>query len=479
LAPAFRPNRVFVKVEGLFERLPVAAVIVDRLGIVIAANAMAARTGLPSVGARVWAASAQLQQWWEQLVADQGATDVEIETRFGKRVMRVATAREDEHRVLVCFVDITQRIGRLAEQQAQTAGNERLESLGLVAGGVAHEFNNQLVSVVSEASLLREEEGLSQDMRDAIGRIDGAARRMTQLTRQLLAFAGRGRFVTALLDPDALVIDTRPRLARMVPPSVVLEVGALAGPVAIEADRSLLRQVILDLVENAVEAVGTKGTIEVITRLAAGRWELEIHDDGAGMDDATRARMFDPFFSTKKDHRGLGLSAVLGIVRRLGGDIAVTSELGFGTTVRVHLPVVPGVAPPRRRTTSAQMPIEKLTGLKILVADDEPTVRQTVQRALLRRQAVPVVACDGAEAETLLRSQHFDVVLLDVMMPKKTGYELLPVVRDTQPGVPVILMSGYSEQAGGEPPDAFIEKPFTVSGLEATIQAAMRGDKSD
>src|SRR6185503_7708462 len=137
---------------------------------------------------------------------------------------------------------------------------------------------------------------------------------------------------------------------------------------------------------------------------------------------------------------GLGLSAVLGIVRRLGGDIAVTSELGFGTTVRVHLPVVPGVAPPRRRTTSAQMPIEKLTGLKILVADDEPTVRQTVQRALLRRQAVPVVACDGAEAETLLRSQHFDVVLLDVMMPKKTGYELLPVVRDTQPGVPVILM---------------------------------------
>src|SRR6185312_4778752 len=109
-----------------------------------------------------------------------------------------------------------------------------------------------------------------------------------------------------------------------------------------------------------------------------GHWELEIHDDGVGMDDATRGRMFDPFFSTKKDHRGLGLSSVLGIVRRLGGDIAVTSQLGFGTTVRVHLPIVPGVVPPRRRnTTSAQLPIEKLTGLKILVADDEPTVRST------------------------------------------------------------------------------------------------------
>jgi CheY-like chemotaxis protein/anti-sigma regulatory factor (Ser/Thr protein kinase) len=302
---------------------------------------------------------------------------------------------------------------------------------------------------------------------------------MTQLTRQLLAFAGRGRFVTALLDPDALVTDTKLRLARMVPPSVVLEVRALCGPVAVEADRSLLRQVILDLVENAVDAVGAKGTIEVITRLASGRWELEVHDDGVGMDDATRARMFDPFFSTKKDRRGLGLSAVLGIVRRLGGDIGVSSQVGFGTTVRVHLPITPGIAPLRRRTTSEQLPMEKLTGLRILVADDEPTVRQTVQRALMRRGALPVVACDGAEAEQLLRTHKFDVVLLDVMMPKKTGYQLVSIVRETQPEVPVILMSGFSEQAGGDPPDAFIEKPFSVSGLEGVIQAALRGEKPD
>jgi CheY-like chemotaxis protein len=175
----------------------------------------------------------------------------------------------------------------------------------------------------------------------------------------------------------------------------------------------------------------------------------------------------------------LGLSAVLGIVRRLGGNIEVTSQLRFGTSVRVHLPIVPGVPPPRRRTTSEQLPMEKLTGLRILVADDEPTVRQTVQRALLRRQALPVVACDGGEAEQLLRTHEFDVVLLDVMMPKKTGYELVAVVRETQPDVPVILMSGYSEQAGGDPPDAFIEKPFSVSALEGAIQAALRGEKPD
>ena len=462
-----------------FDRLPVAAVVVEPDGTVVAANAAAIHHGLPKPGAKVWNASPQLAQWWEQLVADQGATDVEVENHAGVRVMRVALAAhgyEGKRYVLACFVDITQRIGRIAELHLREAGNERLESLGLVAGGVAHEFNNQLVSVVSEASMLREDETLSHDMREAIGRIDGAP-------RQLLAFAGRGRFVTAMLDPDALVADTKPRLVRMVPPSVTLAIVAEAGATAVEADRSLLRQVMLDLVENAVDAVGVKGTIEVVTRIVAvdGRdwWELEIHDDGVGMDDATRARMFDPFFSTKKDHRGLGLSAVLGIVRRLGGDIGAASQLGFGTTVRVRLPVVPGIAPPRRRTTSEQPPLEKLTGLKILVADDEPTVRQTVQRALIRRSAIPVIACDGGEAEELLRTQKFDVVLLDVMMPKKTGYQLVPIVRETQPDVPVILMSGYSEQAGGDPPDAFIEKPFNVSALEGAIQAALRGEKSD
>ncbi|HEY0255776.1 MAG TPA: ATP-binding protein, partial [Kofleriaceae bacterium] len=297
------------------------------------------------------------------------------------------------------------------------------------------------------------------------------------LTKQLLAFAGRGRFVTALLDPDQLLADTRHRLMRMVPPTVALQIEPGAPDSAIEADRGLLRQVILDLVENSVDAVRGAGTIRVTTSIHDGSWQLVIADDGIGMDSLTLNRMFDPFFSTKTDHRGLGLSAVLGIVRRLGGDITASSQPGRGTTVHVQLPVVLGAQAPRRRTTSEQPPMEKLTGLKILVADDEPSVRQTIQRFLIRRSALPVVACDGAEAEELLRAQHFDAVLLDVMMPKKTGYQLIPIVRETQPGTPVILMSGYSEQPdSAEQPDAFIEKPFNVSTLEGTIQAAMRGE---
>jgi signal transduction histidine kinase/CheY-like chemotaxis protein len=457
-----------VTIDGLlasiagFDRLPVAALVVDVDGTVIAANAHAMKLGwLPSIGAKAWSGRAQEGDW-----------DVEVTTPTTKRWVRwMVAAHEHAGRqyFIACVVDMTERMS--------STQSERLESLGLVAGGVAHEFNNQLVSVVSDASLLREDETLNEEQREAVARIDGAARRMTQLTRQLLAFAGRGRFVTTLLDPDALLADTRPRITRKVLPTVAVHLDVSGDTVAVEADRALLRQVILDLVENAAEACGGTGTIHIASRVVGAMWQLEVRDDGIGMDAGTLARIFDPFFSTKPDHRGLGLSAVMGIVRRLGGDITASSQPKQGTSFLVRLPIVPGVAPPRRRSTSEQPPMTRLTGLRILVADDEPSVRQTIQRMMTRRNAIPVLASDGAEAEQLLRTQSFDIVLLDVMMPKRTGYQLVPIARETQPSSPVILMSGYSEQARGvEPPDAFIEKPFNAAMLEAAIQAAMRAE---
>jgi two-component system, cell cycle sensor histidine kinase and response regulator CckA len=460
-------------------------VVVELDGRIVAVNPAAQGAGWPESG-RIWVASPQLGSAWPHIAANGGELDIEAELRGMRRNVRlVAARRELEARPYIVLLvtdvtdraDATDRIARPDSNQIRLASNERLESLGLVAGGVAHEFNNQLVSVVSEASMLREDESLGHEPREAIGRIEAAARRMTLLTKQLLAFAGRGRFVTALLDPDQLLVDTQHRLTRMVPPAVTLQIETDAPGIAIEADRGLLRQVVLDLVENSVDAVRGAGTIRIVTSIHSGCWQLVIADDGIGMDSLTLNRMFDPFFSTKTDHRGLGLSAVLGIVRRLGGDITASSQPGHGTTVQVQLPIVLGAQAPRRRSTSEQPSMEKLTGLKILVADDEPSVRQTIQRFLIRRSAVPVIACDGAEAEQLLRSQHFDVVLLDVMMPKKTGYQLVPIVRETQPGIPVILMSGYSEQPDTEEqPDAFIEKPFNVSMLEGTIQGVISGE---
>jgi CheY-like chemotaxis protein len=304
---------------------------------------------------------------------------------------------------------------------------------------------------------------------------------MARLTRQLLAYAGRGRFVTSLADADTLLAQSVAALAPRMPTGVTLRIGAGAGMAAIQVDSALLRQVVQELVENATEAMrGRSGMIEVTSRkiTEADRrwWQLEVRDEGSGMDPTTQARIFDPFFSTKPDRNGLGLSAALGIVRRLGGDIGVESQPGRGTTVRVRLPIAADAVPMRRRTTSEGPPLHALAGLHILVADDEPSVRATVQRLLERRAASCEVAADGAEAEALLRRGRFDVVLLDVMMPKRTGYELVALARATQAAAPVILMSGFSEQASDvEPPDAFLEKPFHGAALEEAILGALAG----
>lgn len=461
---------------GDFDQLPVAIAAFDLHGVLVLANPAFVRLvgHAPTAGDRIARVLPALEPAWVTLVAsavrrERATADLDLDQHA---VRATAVLREhDGRRFLV--VALTE----LGDRRSRT---QRLESLGTVAGDLAHEFNNQLVVVIADASMLREEDGLSDPARDAVLRIEAAARRMSQLSRQLLAFAGRGRFVTMLLDPDALLADTRDRWERLVPPGAELHFDPGTEQVAIEADRGLLRQVIGDLVENAAEALPSQGgRIDVISHIVSiggvPHWQLEVRDNGSGIDKATLAKIFDPFFSTKAEHRGLGLSAALGVVRRLGGDLEVDSQPGQGARFRVRLPIVPGAVPPRRKSTSKQPPLEKLTGLRILVADDEATVRATVQRMLERRGANVTIAADGANAEQILRTQSFDAVLLDVMMPKLTGYQLVPIVRETQPHAPVILMSGYTDQVSGvEPPDFFLEKPFNATMLESALQAVLR-----
>lgn len=455
--------------------LPVAAALLERSGAIVVVNPPLVRLlgAAPRPGDTI--GKLGLERQWPSLVeavaCGRGfAKDVEL----ASAPVRLTAALRGDH-VLAIFNELPARA-------PVASGPQRLESLGLVAGDLAHEFNNQLVGVIADASMLREEDHLGETGREAVLRIEAAARRMSQLSRQLLAFAGRGRFVTMLLDPDVLLAESRDRFERLVRPgaTLVLEVGS-GGPIAIEADRGLLRQVIGDLIENASEALPASGgevhvTSRIVVTNGSPHWELEVRDNGGGIEPTTLSRIFDPFFSTKAEHRGLGLSAALGIVRRLGGDLECESRLEHGATFRVRLPIVPGAIAPRRRPTSQQPPLEKLSGLRVLVADDEPTVRATVRRMLERRGAVATLAADGAEAEQLLREQTFNVVLLDVMMPKRTGDQLVPIVRELHPDVPVILMSGYTDQAHGvEPPDTFLEKPFNATMLEAAIHAALRG----
>ncbi|TMQ18349.1 MAG: response regulator, partial [Deltaproteobacteria bacterium] len=367
-----------------------------------------------------------------------------------------------------------------ARADDRAADKQRIESLGLVAGGIAHDFNNLLVGVLAEASAAREDPQIGETVREALRRIEAAAGRMTQLTRQLLAYAGRGRFVSVRLDPDVLLGELRDQLVRIVPRATVLEIAPGAGGVVVEADPHLLRQVVINLVANAGDAGSHRVEVasRILSRENAPWWQLEVSDDGAGIEPQTLARIFDPFFSTKTDRHGLGLSAVHGIVRRLGGDIEVDSRPGQGARFRVRLPIVPGLEPPPPRRVDVSMPIPRLAGVRVLVADDEPSVRATVRRLLERRGATVVVAADGLEAEARLRDERFDLVVLDVQMPGRSGYDVLAFARANEPALPVVLMSGYTGrvrgEGGEEEPDSFIEKPFTAKVIDTVIDEILR-----
>jgi CheY-like chemotaxis protein len=303
---------------------------------------------------------------------------------------------------------------------------------------------------------------------------------MSRLTKQLLAYAGRGRFVPVRLDPDAMLGELREQLARTVAAPAILEVTPGAGSVVVEADPGLLREVVVNLVTNASDAAGRRVQVasRILSRDNAPWWQLEVSDDGPGIEPDTLARIFEPVFSTRPERHGLGLSAVHGIVRRLGGDIEVDSQPGQGTRFRVRLPIVAGTAEPAPRPVpDTVVPAPRLAGLRLLVADDEPSVRATVRRLLERRGATVVAVGDGLEAEARLRDERFDLIVLDVTMPGRTGYDVLAFARTAHPGVPVILMSGYTAQVRGEgaedEPDAFIEKPFTAKVLDAAIDEAL------
>ena len=483
-----------------FDSIPIAVLLLELDGRIVAANLAAARmAGLPAeqiVGLTIAQLSPRVGERWELLLEQARTTGEAVdETRYDpptgaprslQFVLSIVTCN-DRPIVQGFAIDITARKAAedaaraCADAEKQTAADQRLESLGLVAGGIAHDFNNLLVGVLAEASAAREDPDLAEATREALRRIEAAARRMAQLTHQLLAYAGRGQFVTVPVRADDLVFELREQFARLVPASTWLELEPSAGNAVVEADAELLRQVVLDLVANAADAGGQLVAVHtrVISRDGAPWWQLEITDAGAGIDSATLPRIFEPFFTTKAGHHGLGLSAVHGVVRRLNGDIDVDSRPGKGARFRVHLPIVPMAEPVRRLAAEGTAPLPRLIGVRVLVADDEPSVRATVRRLLERRGATVVVVSDGIEAAAQLRDEQFDLVVSDVSMPGSSGYDVLAVARVTQRGVRVVLMSGYTERLRGQgsedEPDAFLEKPFTAKALDAAIDEVLKG----
>jgi PAS domain S-box-containing protein len=406
---------------------------------------------------------------------------------------RALPARDDQGRIVKWFGTCTD-IDDEKRADESLRETQKLESLGLLAGGIAHDFNNLLTGVIGNASLLAEELPDASTQAETVQGLIDAAERMARLTSQMLAYSGRGHFVIEAVDLSKQVVQITTLIQASIPKNVDLRLSLASNLPLVDVDVSQLQQVIMNLVINAAEAVGTgSGSVQLSTSVetvgdeelradvthstpAAGTYVLlTVEDTGSGMDEATRARIFDPFFTTKFTGRGLGLSSVLGIVRGHKGLITVDSQPGAGTTFRVFLPASAVV-----QKTEFAAPREARGKGTILVVDDEDLVRRMAKAALQRLGYAVITAVNGQEAVDLYSSNPdgIDMVLLDMTMPVMGGEEALRRMIEIRPDAAVVAMSGFDEreakQRFGNRIAGFVQKPFTPGQLSARIAAAQR-----
>jgi two-component system CheB/CheR fusion protein len=391
--------------------------------------------------------------------------------------------------------DITDR-KRFDQQLQQSA---KLESLGLLAGGVAHDFNNLLTGIMGNAALVLDATPADSPDREALRDIVKSSQRAADLTRQMLAYSGRGRFIVRLTDFSELVRDISTLVRSSIPKSVDVELHLAAHLPCIEADATQIQQLVMNLVINGAEAIGEgrRGMVHVTTAeeqldaetikqqfpgadISPGRYvSLHVSDSGSGMDAVTQAKIFDPFFTTKFTGRGLGLAAALGIVKGHHGAIRVYSALGRGTTFKVVFPVS---ASEEKAAAPPPVSHEDLHGSGlVLVVDDEEMVRSLAAAALQRYGYQVLTAPNGEAALELVRERgaNLALVILDLMMPLKGGEEALISIKEIRPDLPVILSSGYDEMHVAKQIDpsslaGFVQKPYVIKSLLEAVKAAIR-----
>jgi CheY-like chemotaxis protein len=345
------------------------------------------------------------------------------------------------------------------------------------------------MGVMGNAGLALMELDHHHPARRRVEQVEATAKRLADLTGQLLAYSGKGRFVVQPLDLSALVEEMGELLATVVSKRATLRYELASGLPAVEGDPTQIRQVVMNLITNASDALGEgPGLVTLATGLVRAdqayldsTWLAddllpgdyvfaEVSDTGCGMDAATRARVFDPFFTTKFTGRGLGLAAVLGIVRAHGGAIRIYSESGRGTNVKVLLPATAASLQPEDKGAAGGR--SALQGKTVLVVDDEPTVAEVAQRILEKHGCAVLTAAHGAQAVEIYRRRgaEIDLVLLDMTMPGLGGVETFQELRRLDAAVKVVLSSGYNEQDAtsrfaGKGLAGFMQKPYTPAAL--------------
>lgn len=377
---------------------------------------------------------------------------------------------------------------------------QKLESLGLLAGGVAHDFNNLLSAILGNATMARLSLTAGHEAEEQMRAIESAALRAAELCRQMLAYAGKGRFVIETVDLTTLIEDLQPLLKVSIVHQASLEMKLARNLPPVVVDAAQIRQIMMNLVLNAAEAMSDRNGVITITtgqmhadlamlsgcvagaELPTGDYVfLEVRDTGIGMSAEVLAKIFDPFFSTKFAGRGLGLAAVLGIVRGHHGALRVESTPGLGSTFRLLLPPAPATeltpALGLKPTTSTKR--WQRTGHVLVIEDEEP-VRFVTMEMLRMFGFTPYGAADGASGLERFREDpaKFDLVMLDLLMPGMSGEDVFRELRAIRPDLRVLLISGYNEgdilrRLGGGPALNFLAKPYTRDAFEQTLRSLL------
>jgi signal transduction histidine kinase len=387
-------------------------------------------------------------------------------------------------------LDVTER--RTLEDQYQQA--RKVEAIGRLAGGVAHDFNNLVTAILGYCELLLADCG-NDDRRCAdIAQIQRAGISAARLTAQLLAFSRKQVIEPTVLDLNAVVTDMRAMLARLIGADVEVVLALLPGPAAVNADRGQMEQIVMNLAVNARDAMPKGGTLTIETAIveldehyakthlsvAPGSYVvLTVTDTGVGMTPQVQACLFEPFFTTKAIGKGtgLGLATVHGIVLQSGGSVAVESEVGSGTAFKVFIPQANAVEIVTAAPATSDRP---LAGTEtVLIVEDAEGLLELARRLLLRQGYTVLVAHNADDAMQLFNgSAPIDLVLTDVVMPGTSGLELTRQMVEQRPGLKVVYMSGYTEEAivhHGilDPGIAFLHKPFTSETLGHKIREVL------
>jgi two-component system cell cycle sensor histidine kinase/response regulator CckA len=417
----------------------------------------------------------------------------DLERRVGERTAELATANEDLRRQFQQRqrAEVVRR-----ELEARVRDAEKLESLGLLAGGIAHDFNNLLTVILGNTAVLLRDLPADSPLRPRLERIHKTADYGAGLTQQILTYAGGAATTRKPLDLSRVVEDMAGLLESGLPRAVRVEAEFADGIPPVEADETQVRQIVMNLMRNAAEAMGEAGgALRVRTgtlhaerayleRLhpAAERAEgcyafLEVSDEGPGIDEATRARVFDPFFTTRLSGRGLGLAAVLGIVRGHGGAIELETREGVGTTFRVLFPIRAGAQ--AQGGAEGAPPPERGAPRTVLVIDDDDAVLE-ITKEFLERAGLPVLLAEsGREGLAALEERGAEVgaVVLDFQMPDLDGALVLREIRQLRPELPVIVATGYANESAAREAlrdsASVVQKPYDPDALVLRVLDAL------